>query len=602
MLAYVLLPMIGLGLLASFVGIEEDDNASVVTPPSGDPDPVEGTTSNDFMIGTGGNDLLSGMDGDDALHGSAGDDTLIGGAGNDLVIGSQGDDQLLGRTGDDTLWGRDGDDRMNGSFGNDVMRGDEGDDVLRGGKGDDVLLGGAGDDALIGNLGNDLIETGIGADTVYGGSGNDLITGYQLPVADGFAAGEDDLLPDELNGGSGDDTITGNDGDTVSGGLGADLIRTIGFDQEEGGGVIVTDFDPVEDMLLLAVSAGPELSLDPADDRISVAQDANGSDSNVFLDDQLVAVLRDTDAEVLAADLSWLANIEEDPAPAPVLGTAGDDTLAGSGAADDINGAAGDDEIRGFGADDTIRGGTGDDLLIAGAGNDALGGEVGDDTLWGMLGDDRMDGGNGNDVVNGDAGDDFINGGRGSDALRGGAGDDSLNGGNDNDVIFAGTGADLVHGDDGNDRITGFQELSTAVDHLGLDDGAPDTLYGGNGSDTITANDGDLVIGGMGADVIRALGVGQVDQAAVIVTDFDPSEDVLMLVGPDGADAEITDGENLLLRSALEGTSTEVVYRGEVMALLQGTPPGGLSLAQSWFGNVFALPAASAATSSTVAA
>ncbi|MGC1506661.1 MAG: calcium-binding protein [Sulfitobacter sp.] len=591
MLAYVLLPMIGLGLLASLMGIEEDESASTATPPISDPDPVDGTERNDFLIGTGGNDLISGLDGNDALRGLGGNDTLIGGAGNDLVIGSDGDDQLLGRTGDDTLWGRDGDDRLNGSFGDDVLRGDDGDDVLRGGNGDDALLGGPGDDALIGNLGNDTIETGNGADTVFGGTGDDLITGYRLPVTAGFAAGEDDLLPDALNGGSGADTITGNDGDTVTGGSGEDLIRTIGFDQEEGGGVIVTDFNPLEDMLLLAVSAGDDLSLDAESDRISVLQDANGEDSNVLLDGRLVAVLRNTDALVLAADTAWLANITEAPAPLPVLGTVGNDTIAGSGAADDITGAAGDDEIRGFGADDTLRGGAGDDFLIGGAGDDVLGGETGDDTLWGMEGADRMDGGNGNDVVNGDAGDDFINGGRGNDALRGGEGDDRLNGGDDDDVLIAGVGADLLYGDEGNDRITGFQEVSVSTTYLNLEDGAADTLNGGTGSDTITANDGDIVTGGADADVIRALGLGQTGQDRVIITDFDPDEDVLMLVGADGADAVLTDGDNLLLRAASGGAGTEVLYRGEVIALLLGTSAEGLDFSQPWFGNVLALPA-----------
>ena len=52
MLAYVLLPMIGIGLLASLASLADvgiDDDANIANPPTPDPDGVDGTAGNDAL-------------------------------------------------------------------------------------------------------------------------------------------------------------------------------------------------------------------------------------------------------------------------------------------------------------------------------------------------------------------------------------------------------------------------------------------------------------------------------------------------------------------------------------------------------------------------
>ena len=76
-------------------------------------------------------------------------------------------------------------------------------------------------------------------------------------------------------------------------------------------------------------------------------------------------------------DLGGLTNLPV----APVLGTAGNDTIIGTQWIDDVfAGGAGDDVLEGKQGDDTLDGGSGDDTLIGDQGNDQLIGGVGTDT------------------------------------------------------------------------------------------------------------------------------------------------------------------------------------------------------------------------------
>jgi hypothetical protein len=71
-------------------------------------------------------------------------------------------------------------------------------------------------------------------------------------------------------------------------------------------------------------------------------------------------------------------------------GTAGNDTLTGTLAADRLYGHAGNDTLSGGGGNDLLRGGSGDDTLNGDAGNDLLIGGAGHDTLNGGIGNDTM--------------------------------------------------------------------------------------------------------------------------------------------------------------------------------------------------------------------
>jgi uncharacterized repeat protein (TIGR01451 family) len=105
---------------------------------------------------------------------------------------------------------------------------------------------------------------------------------------------------------------------------------------------------------------------------------------------------------------------------ATVIGTAGDDTLTGTGKKDVFVGLAGNDTILGLG---------GDDLVCGAAGNDIVKGAAGNDEIRTGGGNDVAKGGDGNDALRGGGGDDRLKGGRGADTLRGGGGADSCSGG-----------------------------------------------------------------------------------------------------------------------------------------------------------------------------
>ncbi|MEL6939723.1 MAG: calcium-binding protein [Cyanobacteria bacterium J06598_1] len=117
------------------------------------------------------------------------------------------------------------------------------------------------------------------------------------------------------------------------------------------------------------------------------------------------------------------------PEMADIVGTDGDDTLAGGDGAQIIDGGAGDDILRG---DNNSRSAGnsvgGDDILFGGAGADRLGGKGGNDTLYG--GDD-------DDMLWGDKGDDLMFGGLGNDTASGGQGADTF-------VLAAGEGTDTI--------------------------------------------------------------------------------------------------------------------------------------------------------------
>ncbi|MBK0397614.1 hypothetical protein H0I76_00290 [Limibaculum sp. M0105] len=150
-------------------------------------------------------------------------------------------------------------------------------------------------------------------------------------------------------------------------------------------------------------------------------------------------------------------------------GTQGDDVLAGTEVADEIDGFAGHDVITGAGGDDILRGGIGWDQVWGDAGSDYILGGAGADLIWGGDGDDRLEGGFWHDTLWGGAGADSIGGGFGDDVLYGEGGDDTLSGGLGDDLLSGGDGDDYLAGDAGNDVLEGG---------AGTDD-----LWGGIGDD-----------------------------------------------------------------------------------------------------------------------
>ena len=85
-------------------------------------------------------------------------------------------------------------------------------------------------------------------------------------------------------------------------------------------------------------------------------------------------------------------------APAPIRGTAANNTLKGTAAADTIQGLGGKDKLYGYSGSDRLDGGSGGDVLSGSSGNDTLLGRDGNDVLVGGAGNDRLYGGAGADV------------------------------------------------------------------------------------------------------------------------------------------------------------------------------------------------------------
>ena len=175
-----------------------------------------------------------------------------------------------------------------------------------------------------------------------------------------------------------------------------------------------------------------------------------------------------------------------------IVGTAKNDILRGTPAADDIFGRAGNDTIYGL---------AGNDRLYGGPGNDRIYGGPGDDRIWGGPGADRINCGPGNDTVFGDTSD--IIAGDCEDVrvpeptppspsalclgqratIVGTSGDDLLTGTPGNDVIAGLAGHDTIDGSDGDDVLCG-------------DDGN-DRIFGGAGRDTIDSGTGtDVCVNG----------------------------------------------------------------------------------------------------------
>lgn len=137
--------------------------------------------------------------------------------------------KIWGRGGDDDLWGGSGKNTILGGGGSDRIYGDGNRDVLIGGRGGDLLSGGGKADRLRGGAGKDVLEGGFGKDHVSGGGGADRLVS----------------------------SIRAGDGDTLSGGRGADVfvfddIRPHSFRATAKTGAIITDFRQGRDMIDLS--------------------------------------------------------------------------------------------------------------------------------------------------------------------------------------------------------------------------------------------------------------------------------------------------------------------------------------------------------------
>jgi Ca2+-binding RTX toxin-like protein len=362
-----------------------------------------------------------------------------GGGGNDALTVVAKDTEIFGAL----LNGDGGDDTVIGANSRDILFGGEGNDRLLGGQGDDMLNGGAGNDTFVWNNGD-------GSDRQSGDAGNDLSVVSGAPTA-GDAFTLDPAAPPAVPG--------------------SVLFRRENLE---------------------------EFSIESATERFQV--NGLGGDDFVAAGDGVGAL---TQLSVDGGEGNDTVNGSD--GPDLILGGEGNDVLHGDG---------GDDRIIGDRGSDTMDGGAGDDTLVwnNGDGTDVADGDLGRDDIEvngaPAAGDafsvqpngrrikfDRtnlvpfsLDIGSSESLhANGLGGDDTIAvgdvgafavtaaGGSGNDTLTGGASSETFLGGTGNDTITPGGGIDLVSGDEGDDQVN-------------VRDNTADVAFGGDGNDTVLAD------------------------------------------------------------------------------------------------------------------
>ena len=310
---------------------------------------------------------------------------------------------------------------------------------------------------------------------------------------------------DTLNGGADDDIISGFGGnDNLQGRLGDDTLQGgSGNDTLDGG----TGFDAVDYSDVTSATGGVRVNLASFGangfSAVKVDRDGNG----IFEETDRVRVQRDTDAAGTGSE--------------NVIGSAGNDSIAGNNVDNVLFGSAGNDSLVGSGGTDTVDySDLGAAVTLKALGvieKDGLGTDT-IQTIERIVGDadfaadNWIDGFNadGNNVtfdvdlaaetltligipvignvtfevenfrkVRGTDNGDTISGDGEDNVLSGLNGGDTLSGRDGRDEILGGGGRDLLDGGDGNDTLDGGAGQDTLVGGLGEDE-----LSGGGSNDT----------------------------------------------------------------------------------------------------------------------
>jgi Ca2+-binding RTX toxin-like protein len=263
-MAWVIMALFGAGLLAAFIGDDDDPVADTEVEPPPPPPPPPGE---DFELADG--DSVTGTAGDDSFH--AGPDVtlnigIVAGAGHDSIdvharvadidTGS-GDDTITLRGTAIEVFGRAGDDTIDGGSQNSLLDGGAGDDAITSDQFENTLNGGTGDDTLVADRGHYRTR-------IEGDEGDDLLMldmtgpGYQAEQSWAFGGDGDDILRADVD--------LGNDGPGTTadpfldGGAGADRFEIAMYPETqpddsartfEGTVAFISDFDPDEDMLVV---------------------------------------------------------------------------------------------------------------------------------------------------------------------------------------------------------------------------------------------------------------------------------------------------------------------------------------------------------------
>lgn len=309
--------------------------------------------------------------------------------------------------------------------------------------------------------------------------------------------------------------------------------------------------------------------------------------------------------------------VDGGPGDDTITGAAGGDTLLGQGGADvivggfgsdHIEGGPGDDVLDGANDQDVISGGAGDDIIHGGSGQDYVSGGDGNDRLYSDSGAGAVLGGDGDDVIVVEDSDGIkVDCGAGNDTLyiatppglsddfttrdssiakrapgcervlltddvpdpnqgikylagdAGGAKDGTAK----DDILLGGPGVDTLRGLSGNDVLWGLRQAgvtSPAADTLDAGPG-DDTVYGGQGPQTISGGPGDdfingglgrnAISGGPGDDTIRLRG-GDVN-----TVDAGTGDDMVYAAGPAQARVRCGPGRDVVYASVNDAVARD---------------------------------------------
>lgn len=183
-------------------------------------------------------------------------------------------------------------------------------------------------------------------DALIGSNGNDTLSGTAEPdVIQGFQG------DDRLSGKGGDDLLVGGRGtNRLSGGGGSDrfVLGLRGF-------ALIRDFTGGKDTLALPDTVTFR--------QLSITQDQK--DTRIEVDGQAIAQLKNIQAELISQNDFIIT-----PDDYVLVGTDGDDDLAGTANPDVIQGLRGDDRLSGKGGGDLLMGGRGTNQISGGGGRD----------------------------------------------------------------------------------------------------------------------------------------------------------------------------------------------------------------------------------------
>lgn len=430
--------------------------------------------------------------------------------------------------------------------GNDTVYGFAGDDSLRGQFGDDHLFGGDGDDTLGGDAGNDTLVGGAGANALTGGEGADVFVigpaTEDARITD-FAVGEDHI------------DLRSRDIDINQISIRADGLNTI-LQLSDGSSIFLAGIhnsNVTEDIfvgLLPTATPGTDIAGSGGDDSI----DAEGVTNLLGLAGNDTLDLVSGFGEAFGGDGNDAISVDTggDASPlasARAYGGAGDDLITISGPDAHAFGGDGDDTLN-VSSDDFA-------VIDSATGTMMLGGRL--SSVWGiehvtgnggfgtLFRTGLQDGTTGADLIadvgTGTFENSIIQAGADNDTVFGGEGNDSIRGQYGDDLIYGGEGFDLLEGNAGNDTLHGGGGFNVLEGGSGAD-----VLTGGAGVDLLDGGAGyDTLTGGAGLDFFALGTAGGVD----LITDFTSGEDFLVADSLEAGFADIeqvVSGEDLILR------------------------------------------------------